>query len=227
MVYAVSDIHGCYDKFRRLLEKLSLTDNDTLYVLGDIVDRGDGGIEIIKDLMTRKNVITLRGNHDVEACQLLKSFVMSDAGFNNEELVEAFKGWLSDGGMATFEKFDKLSEEEQKAALDFLDSLPLYKKIKVGGKKYFLAHTVPECSVFNYPKCWKPVHFVLAEPQYEQVYNEKLIIVTGHTPTSFIDLNSKGRIWKGNNHIAIDCGAVFGNPLGCICLDTMEEFYSE
>ena len=53
------------------------------------------------------------------------------------------------------------------------------------------------------------------------------VIVTGHTPTGFIDPDYTGRIWKGNNHIAIDCGAVFGNPLGYICLDTMEEIYVE
>lgn len=35
----------------------------------------------------------------------------------------------------------------------------------------------------------------------------------------------KGRIYKNNNHIAIDCGAVFGGRLGCLCLDTMKEFY--
>ncbi len=63
--------------------------------------------------------------------------------------------------------------------------------------------------------------FIIGEPDYEQVYDENRIIVTGHTPTGFIDKNSMGKIWKGNRHIAIDCGAVFGNPLGCICLDTM------
>ena len=28
-----------------------------------------------------------------------------------------------------------------------------------------------------------------------------------------------------NNHIAIDCGAGFDKPLGCIRLDDMAEFY--
>lgn len=32
-------------------------------------------------------------------------------------------------------------------------------------------------------------------------------------------------IFKKNNHIAIDCGASFGGKLGCICLDTLEEYY--
>lgn len=33
------------------------------------------------------------------------------------------------------------------------------------------------------------------------------------------------RMASQNRHIALDCGAVFGNTLGCICLDTGEEFY--
>ncbi len=41
----------------------------------------------------------------------------------------------------------------------------------------------------------------------------------------FIDEKYEGKIFIANNHIAVDCGAVFGDPLGCICLDTMEEIY--
>ena len=63
--------------------------------------------------------------------------------------------------------------------------------------------------------------------EYEKEYFPDKYIVTGHTPTGFIDKAYKGRIYRKNNHIAIDCGAVFGNPLGCICLDTFEEFYTE
>ena len=59
------------------------------------------------------------------------------------------------------------------------------------------------------------------------MYFEDMLIVTGHTPTGFIDPEYTEQIWKGNNHIAIDCGAVFDNLLGCICLDTMEEIYVE
>ena len=67
--------------------------------------------------------------------------------------------------------------------------------------------------------------FTIGEPEYEKQYYSDTFIVTGHTPTSFIDEAYTGKIWQENNHIAIDCGAVFGNPLGCICLDTMEEIY--
>ena len=40
MIYAVSDLHGCYDKYRNMLEKIHFSETDTLYILGDVVDRG-------------------------------------------------------------------------------------------------------------------------------------------------------------------------------------------
>lgn len=51
MVYVMSDIHGCYDKYIRLLHQIELGKNDTLYVIGDIVDRGNDGIKILWDMM--------------------------------------------------------------------------------------------------------------------------------------------------------------------------------
>ena len=63
VIYAVSDLHGCYDKYRKLLERL--TSDDSLYILGDIVDRGSEGMKILLDLINRKNVFSCRGNHDL------------------------------------------------------------------------------------------------------------------------------------------------------------------
>ena len=40
MIYAMSDIHGQYELFRNLMEQIPLGKDDTLYVLGDVVDRG-------------------------------------------------------------------------------------------------------------------------------------------------------------------------------------------
>ena len=54
MIYVMSDLHGCYDKYMQMLEKIKFNNEDTLYVLGDIVDRGDDGIKILLDMMKRK-----------------------------------------------------------------------------------------------------------------------------------------------------------------------------
>ena len=119
----------------------------------------------------------------------------------------------------------KLTDEEQEEVLNVLRKSLISKEIKVNGKRYLLAHTVPEVDVICDYETWGLDEFILGEPDYEEVYFDDKYIVTGHTPTYYIDKSCKGKIWMGNNHIAIDCGAVFGNPLGCLCLDTLEEFY--
>ena len=54
-------------------------------------------------------------------------------------------------------------------------------------------------------------------------------LVTGHTSTIYNEGHpNPGYIYRGNNHIAIDCGAaLLGGRLAAICLDTGEEFYVE
>lgn len=58
MIYAMSDLHGGYDKYIKLLERLKMTSNDSLYILGDIVDRGSDGIKIVPDLIKRGNIFS-------------------------------------------------------------------------------------------------------------------------------------------------------------------------
>lgn len=146
MIYAVSDLHGCYDKYMKLLERLHMTSDDSLYILGDIVDRGSGGMKILLDLIDRKNVFSCRGNHDHCAQILLRNFALPNDGCFADGLEEAFRLWLSDGGSTTYEEFLKLDESEQQAVLSYLNSLPLFEEITVGGQKFFLAHTIPEKS---------------------------------------------------------------------------------
>ena len=225
MIYVTSDIHGCYDQYLRLIERLELKEDDRLYILGDLVDRGDGGIEIIKDVMKRKNIVCLRGNHDHCALVFLKKFAVQDHSTAEDRLKEGFRLWLEDGGAKTFLAFSELDDNEKRSVLSFLDTLPFYEMICVNGQRFLLSHTVSEkAKMHDFEKCgmWD---FLFGEPEYETCYFEDMTIVTGHTPTGFIDPAYTGRIWKGNRHIAVDCGAAFGNPLGCICLDTMEEIY--
>lgn len=47
MKYVISDVHGRYDLFIKMLDKISFSDNDTLYLLGDMIDRGPDGIKLL------------------------------------------------------------------------------------------------------------------------------------------------------------------------------------
>ena len=64
MIYVMSDIHGNLRRFNSIMEQINLTDKDTLYVLGDVIDRYPGGIRILRKLMAMDNVKMTIGNHE-------------------------------------------------------------------------------------------------------------------------------------------------------------------
>lgn len=225
MIYVMSDIHGCFEAYQKMLKKIAFSEGDTLYILGDVVDRGPQGMRVLLDIAERENVILLRGNHDEQAYVLLQALKRLEQPGVEKALAEAYEIWLSDGGMETLKEFLLLSSEQQGRVFKVLGDSLFSKEICINTKCYLLAHTVPEADVVCDFENWGIEEFLMGEPDYEEVYFEDKYIVTGHTPTGFIDEKSVGKIWKGNRHIAIDCGAVFGYGLGCLCLDSMEEFY--
>lgn len=86
MMYVISDIHGCYDQYMELLEKIMFSENDMLYILGDVVDRGPKSIEVLQDMMKRKNVIYIIGNHDYLMYVVMKKYLNSQKNNINPEL---------------------------------------------------------------------------------------------------------------------------------------------
>lgn len=75
MIYAMSDIHGQYEQFLTLLEQIGIRKEDTLYILGDVVDRGPEPMKILKYMMAHSNIIPIIGNHEVMALPNLKLLV--------------------------------------------------------------------------------------------------------------------------------------------------------
>ena len=59
MTYVISDLHGYpLEKFKMLLEKAEFSDNDFLYILGDVIDRnGDGGVEMLCWLLKQQKKV--------------------------------------------------------------------------------------------------------------------------------------------------------------------------
>ncbi|MGD9073127.1 MAG: metallophosphoesterase family protein, partial [Desulfobacterales bacterium] len=68
-IYAVGDIHGCYDKLLVLMGKIDIDfESDTLVFLGDYIDRGPQSYEVVAYLADLKqryaNTFFLKGNHE-------------------------------------------------------------------------------------------------------------------------------------------------------------------
>ncbi len=65
---AISDIHGCFETFSALLDKVGLNKDDQLFLLGDFVSRGPYSrlvVKYIKMLIVQGyQIYPLRGNHE-------------------------------------------------------------------------------------------------------------------------------------------------------------------
>ena len=74
MTYVMSDIHGNYHAFKKMLEQINFSDKDLLYIAGDLVDYGEEGMELLCDVSMRENVYSIVGDHDFEALKMLTKF---------------------------------------------------------------------------------------------------------------------------------------------------------
>jgi len=62
--YVIGDIHGCFDEYMTLANKIGIKEEDLVISLGDIVDRGNKSVELFRYFKERKNAIVLMGNHE-------------------------------------------------------------------------------------------------------------------------------------------------------------------
>ena len=89
MRYIISDIHGCYEEYMELLEKIHFGPRDELYVLGDAMDRGPEPVRVMQDLMMRENVTYMVGNHDYMAMLALRKLAVEITEETCQELTAA------------------------------------------------------------------------------------------------------------------------------------------
>lgn len=232
MIYCMSDIHGNFEGYKKLLEKANFSDEDTLYVLGDVLDRGSQSLKILQDMMMRPNVIPIIGNHEYMGIQCLK-FLMQEISEDSiaslsEDIIQGLLEWQNVGGQATMDEFHKLSMEDKQDIIDYLEEFSLYEEVRANGKDFVLVHAgLCNFSIDRALEDYQLHELIFKCPEYFRVYYPDKYLVTGHLPTRCIMENTKpGFIFKGNNHIAIDCGSGCGGQLGMICLDTGEEFYA-
>ena len=229
--YCMSDIHGNYEKYQQMLKKLHFCDSDTLYVIGDVIDRGSHSIKVLQDMMLRPNIIPIIGNHEYMAgiClrMLVQEITYDSIAELSGELIHGLMEWQDVGGQATIDEFHKLSYEEKMDIIDYLEEFSLYEEVSCGGDKFVLVHAGLENFREDRPlDDYGPHETLFCAPDYSRIYFCDKYLVTGHLPTWAIEGNPyPDRIYKGNNHIAIDCGCGFDGQLGAICLETGEEFY--
>lgn len=243
--FACSDLHGNYEVAKKIFDYLK--EDDTLYFLGDAIDRGDRGIEILQTLFTRPNTYCILGNHEemmLEAC--------AEGYFG-----EATQLWFMNGGGTTAKQFNKLSIEEKKFILSGIGKMPEQMEYaSPAGHKVILEHA--GYSPFylaprKHSPLWDRKHIM--DPWCDKGKEEEaknVYIVHGHTPVQYFrfeyqyadkepltDYEKEHKsTWSnntdfkptvihycGNNKINIDMCTIASHRGVLLDLDTFEEIY--
>ncbi|MBQ1532331.1 MAG: fructose-bisphosphatase class III [Solobacterium sp.] len=228
-VYAISDLHGCKDEFDEMLKKISFSEYDEMYIIGDVCDRGNHSIALLQEIMAHPNMHLIFGNHDewlADFAQTLIDVKKNDGVMDlfNMDLVR----WLHyNGGYKTADEFLDLDYPDCYDIKLYLENREYYKKLTVKGKNFLLVHAGlgaycrPDVRISEIPTSelvWS--HIGVNDNPFDDV-----VMIVGHMPTFLYGFWYENRILHGKNILHIDCGCVFGRSLACVRLDDMQEFY--
>ncbi len=165
-IFAVSDLHGNINLYQEVVKQLKDNPRSHFYVLGDVMDRGTSGLEILlnmKELSDKGRITYIPGNHDVEFYNYMRGIVDGTKNklFQNAEGFYEVNGFFNETeNLKNFNSFvqnlysqGKISNKITLSSLsNWLGSQPLQRVASVNNQKYVLAHAVFDSKLYNYNK---------------------------------------------------------------------------
>lgn len=213
----ISDIHGCYKTFKQIVEKkVKLTKEDTLYLLGDYIDRGPDSKAVVDYILRlQKNgyeVHCLRGNHEQ---------MLLDAIHNTNDV----RLFMMNGGKQTLESYGCAIEEmKEHPHYEFYKNLKYFIELE----DYYLVH-----AGFNFRK---PNPFLDTESMlwirkwYNHIDYDLLdgkIIVHGHTPVTRREIKAMFHNIRVNKYMDIDAGCFYYKKMCALDLTNQKLYFQD
>lgn len=224
--YVISDIHGESDRFHALLKKIHFTQNDMLYMIGDVVDRGPDGIALLQEIMRTPNMVMLLGNHEYMMLQYLSP---------NATEIE-IRRWNRNGNAPTLAAYLQLNPDEREEILSFLRARPTHLEMTINGRKFYLVHGFPGENVHDEVWGRPDLHDPNPIPDCQLIIGHTPVLCLGRTDEEQTEYGMKLermgehlRICHAPGFIDIDCGCGHRIPfkaLACLRLEDMEESYA-
>lgn len=219
--YIASDIHGNMAAYKAMIEYMEGQGDYTLYFLGDAIDRGADGFQIMKELLSRGDIFYFKGNH--EDLFVHAAFEMADIALemncSKKELVKQFGSvsalmnygmdmplYKANGGEPTFK--DWIKEGCQMHWIYQLNRLPVFGQYK----NIDMCHA--GCSRHDWEinnveaALWDRTHF--SEPWFKD-----RILVHGHTPVK----SAEEQHYCNNQKWNLDSGCWHTNNLSLMDIE--------
>ena len=235
-IFVLSDLHGHFQLFMQMLEKIEFTQQDTLYILGDCNDRGEDSLSIYQYIFDHENIHLIKGNHEV---------MMRDAFLTGNDVHSgAFRLWMQNGGRKTIEDYHAYLRKKELSLhsyqnirsyfwqrfIDFINACPNFVEIECEQSSFILIHAGinPDKPLEQQSEeecVWMREYFYMSPGIKGKT------IIFGHTPTCFLHKEPHCfDIWMDpiyHDKIGLDGGlaTIYAqSQLNCLCLNTMQNY---
>lgn len=206
----VGDVHGCADELDALLDKLGFNSTDRLMLTGDLFDRGEKPLEVLR-LLQQTNAEAVMGNHEDKLLRAL--IVKPGKGRRPPRLAPAYADCLA-----------RIAPDREEF-LEYLKSLPLTISESGNGLSWTLLHAGIDLKkglhetnpvFFLYARTHPPMD-VPGAPEWFKCYDgSDGLIISGHIPL----LKPFRAERKGVPvTVEIDTGCCFGRELTAYILE--------
>ena len=216
MTYVTSNLNGDIEYFHKLLDKISFSDSDWMYVLGNIIGVCGDSVELINDLSIRLNVYPIAGAREALALKMLGGIdrMIREQTRPDRKLLLEMADWMENGGRQAVDSFKSLDEDMREGVLEYLSDMPLYEEINAGGKEYVLVSSGIAGFSAGRSLDEYDMEAFTSEPLFPDVayYDDKAVISGG------ADINDNSR-----EKAIIGKGSVILRG-SCLCLENMQEF---
>lgn len=221
MTYVVSDIHGQYNLFMKMLKEINFTDNDEMWVLGDVVDRGKESIKTLIHIIQSNNIHMLLGNHEEF---MLDFFSRNKMPRNMSEVYEmsSYEMWFRNGGIETIRELkNKYTTQMRNKVLQYIRNLSVAEIVIANKNKFYIAHADLQIhdGIISQEQNRDYTIWNRKIPSERDKLKYNMYLITGHMH------QAESKIFKHENWICIGSETKGYGILSCLRLDDFKEFY--
>ncbi|NCC42112.1 MAG: hypothetical protein EOM18_00690 [Clostridia bacterium] len=223
--YLGTDPHANFKIFYKMLVEINFSDSDELYIIGDVLDRGEENLCLLNYVKSTPNIHLIMGNHELFALMYLRGELSG-------------RRWDNMGGTCCRMELDELSEEKRVELREYLESLPYMMELKVKDETWILSHSGlnEEYCIRNEEgvvKVKESITYAMQKDSYAYLISNDLYymsddmkldhyLVAGHYPY-MLRHAEVGKIYKNEKFLGLDAGNGYRSDGGKLAVYRIED----